>query len=91
MNGVVRQMQHRVRVVCTSLDNAGTEPSQRLVLLYRLVEIVHSAGLQQYCQRYRVLDCKVSALAVMGKHSVRGIAHQYNAAALPGPQWAYFE
>lgn len=74
-----------------SLDHARTSPSQRLILLYRLVKFFDATRLQQFCQGYRVLDCKVGTLAVMRQHSVRGIAHQYDAATLPSPQWPDFE
>ena len=84
-------MQHRVRVVGASLHHASTDASHRLILLYCLVEIFDAPGPQQYCQCYRILDCKVGALAVMRKHSVRGVTHQHNATALPGPQWPNFE
>lgn len=84
-------MQHRVRGMRASLDHARAGSSQRLVLMYRRVKLFDAAGPQQFRQRYRILDCKVGALAVVRKHSVRGIAHQYDAATLPGPQWPYFE
>jgi len=90
-NGVIGQMQHPVRGVRTSLDHARTSPPQRLVTLYRLVKLFDAVRLQQFCQGYCVLDCKVSTLPMMRQHAVRGIAHQYGAAALPGPQRPDFE
>jgi hypothetical protein len=85
-NGAVRQMQYRVRSTGTTLDDARPGAPQLLVKFHRVIKLFEAARSQQFRQGYRVLNRNVSPLPMMRQHAVRGVAHQHNAAALPGSQ-----
>jgi hypothetical protein len=68
------------------LDDARPGAPQLLVKFHHVIKLFEAARSQQFRQGYRVLNRNVSPLPMMRQHAVRGVAHQHNAAALPGSQ-----